>query len=367
MPSDDFDYIVGGYLCATQLHTGRGGSTVWRGHGQEGEVLIKITPIPVDPEVRAILLARCDIETKCGQSLNGRPHIRRLLRHGRDDNAKMFNSPRGVVFQVFEYVPYGTLRTRLGRGVLGASELKALARSVCCGLAWAHCELVSHRDVKPENILIPDGDCRLALLADFGIALIEGGTRLTTYRSPGTPRYMAPEQFGEPAAGSGSADQYSTALVLWEAATHIVPWGEGTERRIHESRQRGESLPELEVEGITAPHLRACLGKALSPDPSGRFKDMNALFRDIASAGKQDGLWDREAARSVREVLESLHAGHLEVIDKRERGGALWVVGGEDLADLMVSVGLLGVDFRFAPEGGGSTKRRPAWWTADRR
>jgi curved DNA-binding protein CbpA len=53
----------------------------------------------------------------------------------------------------------------------------------------------------------------------------------------------------------------------------------------------------------------------------------------------------------------------LEVIDKRAKGGALWVVGGQELVPTMERLRQEGFAFEFAPAGGRATKHRPAWWS----
>jgi hypothetical protein len=53
----------------------------------------------------------------------------------------------------------------------------------------------------------------------------------------------------------------------------------------------------------------------------------------------------------------------LEVVDKRASGGALWVVGGEELAPLMEELKAKGIAFSLAPQGGRASRHRSAWFT----
>src|SRR5204863_5834329 len=93
-------------------------------------------------------------------------------------------------------------------------------REVADALGYVHRRGIVHRDVKPANILL-DEDSGRALLADFGVAHVEG-TADTSLTQPGvtigTPGYMAPEQI---AGGrvDGRADLYSLAAVAFEALT----------------------------------------------------------------------------------------------------------------------------------------------------
>ena len=124
----------------------------------------------------------------------------------------------GFLFYVMPRVEGESLRARLERErQLPVDEAVRIATSVAQALAYAHRQGIIHRDVKPENILLHDGE---PLVADFGIALAvaqAGGGRVTeTGLSLGTPHYMSPEQAtGERSLGPGT-DVYALGCVLYE-------------------------------------------------------------------------------------------------------------------------------------------------------
>jgi len=62
-------------------------------------------------------------------------------------------------------------------------------------------------------------------------------------------------------------------------------------------------------------------------------------------------------------LVEYFRSRGLEVIDKRPSGGALWIVGGLELMNLLRQLADQGTTFRFAAKGGQATRERPAWWT----
>ncbi|NIU75879.1 MAG: protein kinase, partial [Gammaproteobacteria bacterium] len=102
-------------------------------------------------------------------------------------------------------------------GPLSVDESLRIARDVAEALDYAHRAGVVHRDIKPGNILISDGQ---AIVTDFGIArAVQWGAEhaLTpTGTVVGTLLYMSPEQLGERREIDGRSDIYSLGCVLYE-------------------------------------------------------------------------------------------------------------------------------------------------------
>lgn len=129
----------------------------------------------------------------------------------------------GNAFLVMELVDGTDLRSRLHDGPLPPHEVAVIGQHLADALSYVHAKGVVHRDIKPGNILLPeqsaDDTGPQAKLADFGIARIVDGTRLTaTGQVLGTASYFAPEQ----AIGNGvspASDIYSLGLVLLECLT----------------------------------------------------------------------------------------------------------------------------------------------------
>jgi hypothetical protein len=136
------------------------------------------------------------------------PGLVRLLDAGTED---------GQAHLVMDLVHGPSLAQRLADGCLPVPDVVALGSSLADALAYIHAEEITHRDVKPANVLLdPAYGPRLA---DFGIARLVDSTRVTaTDAVVGTAAYMAPEQLRCAAVGP-AADVYALGLVLLEAAT----------------------------------------------------------------------------------------------------------------------------------------------------
>ena len=125
-------------------------------------------------------------------------------------------------YLVMQLVPGRTLQARLIEGPLPVPTVLDLGQRLADALAHVHGRGVVHRDIKPSNVFLDETD--QPFLGDFGIALLVGQTRLTSYREIiGTPAYLAPEQVRGNVIGP-AADIYALGLVLIECLTGEVEY-----------------------------------------------------------------------------------------------------------------------------------------------
>src|SRR5262245_32905850 len=166
---------------------------------------------------------------------------------------------------VMEYFPSRTLADIIREdGALPPDRAGHIAAQVADALADAHKLGIMHRDVKPGNILVGDGDH--AKLSDFGIARAELDATLTqTGMMTGTPAYFAPEL----ATGDDptpASDVWALGATIYAAVEGDPPYGtQGNPLQLL-SRIVQEPVPRPDNAGPLLP----ILGEMLSKDPRSR-------------------------------------------------------------------------------------------------
>lgn len=205
---------------------------------------------------------------------------------------------------VMEYVDGVTLkdfleRVRMGEAHLTWRESVSIASQVLDALAKIHAQGIVHRDVKPANIMLVQGDtgAYTAKLMDFGIARlmnpVDGATMLTRAGStgPGTPIYMAPEQIAGTQFGplSPATDVYAMGVVVYQMLCGKPPF-QGTITDIFHGHL---NVPAPDVVGAldtSYPEaLNEVIHKALAKHPSERFATASEFRYCLRRVAKSRG------------------------------------------------------------------------------
>jgi eukaryotic-like serine/threonine-protein kinase len=182
-------------------------------------------------------------------------------------------------YLISELVRGETLSQLIADDALEDEQLLQIGVTLARALSHAHARGVIHRDVKPQNVLVPrgteagsqapDGPLAVAKLTDFGGASLVDQDALTrTGDVLGTLAYMAPEQC-EGAAVDERTDLYALALVLYEGLSGANPVRGPTPAAT--ARRIGRPLPPLERSRRDLPRsLTRALDAALAPAPAQR-------------------------------------------------------------------------------------------------
>ena len=130
-----------------------------------------------------------------------------------------------AVYIVMEYVQAPTLEEIVDQqGPLPAARVATMGLGILNAVMAAHTMGIVHRDIKPGNVLVRDGD--RVKLTDFGIALAAEDTRLTRSGVIGTQPYLAPECFD---GGQGAAaDLWALGATLFHAVAGRSPFERDT-------------------------------------------------------------------------------------------------------------------------------------------
>ena len=174
-------------------------------------------------------------------------------------------------YLIFELLRGSTLHARLRQGRMPSAEALGMAIEIAWALEHAHGAGVIHRDLKPANIFLCNSGTVKVL--DFGIAHVLGGSGVS---APGTPAYMAPEQWRR-APQDARVDVFAAAAILSESVTGRLPYRARAE---WSSVLDAGAVPDVD-EALATPPLRALLVTALSPDPAQRPRDGGAWLAEL--------------------------------------------------------------------------------------
>jgi serine/threonine protein kinase len=244
-------------------------------------VAIKILPDHLAD--RADLRDRFEREARSIASLN-HPHICTIYDVGRQDE---------IDYLVMEYLEGETLAQRLLKGPLASEQVLQYAIQIADALDKAHRKGITHRDLKPGNIMLTKSGAKLL---DFGLAKLTQPvvlsdatlTALPTFRHSitgegsiiGTLQYMAPEQV-EGKEVDARTDIFAFGAVVYEMATGKKAFEGKSQASLLAKILETEPPPMSSLQPMTPPALERVVKSCLAKDPDERWQSAADLAREL--------------------------------------------------------------------------------------
>jgi eukaryotic-like serine/threonine-protein kinase len=255
---------------------------------------VAIKVLPTHLAGRAELRERFEREAKTIASLN-HPHICTLYDTGHQDE---------VDFLVMEYLEGETLAQRLQKGSLPIQQVLQYAIEIADALDKAHRKGITHRDLKPGNIMLTKSGTKLL---DFGLAKLTQevspatpDSQLPTMRGAitgegtilGTLQYMAPEQV-EAKEVDARTDIFAFGAVVYEMATGKRAFEGKTSASVMAKILEVDPPSISSLQPMTPPHLDRVVKTCMTKDPDERWQTASDLCRElrwISDGGSQVGI-----------------------------------------------------------------------------
>src|SRR6185369_492305 len=210
------------------------------------------------------------------------PHICAIFDVGRADD---------VEYLVMEYLEGETLADRIARGPLPLSQLLRFATEIAEALGHAHRAGITHRDLKPGNVMLTASGVKLL---DFGLARIEAPKIFSADSAPatvvnpitaegtivGTVLYMAPEQL-EGRAVDPRTDIFALGVIMYEMVTGQRPFAGSSALSIIAAVISSDPIPLRSLQPACPAALERIILTALEKNPEDRWQTAHDVARQL--------------------------------------------------------------------------------------
>ena len=352
----------GPYEIAAPLGAG-GMGEVYRARDARLNRTVAIKVLPDHLADRVELRERFEREARTIASLN-HPHICTLHDIGREG---------GTDYLVMEYVEGETLAARLRKGPLPVEQVLQYAIEIADALDKAHGKGITHRDLKPGNIMLTNSGAKLL---DFGLAKLKQEmtpanaqmSQLPTMNEPltaqgtivGTLQYMAPEQL-EGKDADARTDIFAFGVVVYEMATGKKAFEGKSQASLIAKILETDPAPISSLQPMTPAALDRVVKKCLAKEPGKRWQAASDLCDElkwIAEGGSQAGVAAPVVARRRNRermawaltgiaILFAALAGYLLLQPKKAESVVRFPV----LAPENTRFGPFGADLSLSPDG----------------
>jgi serine/threonine-protein kinase len=273
----------------TPLATGSSGEVFAareRGTGRDAAVKVMRSDLLGDE----VAVKRFEREAQATGSI-AHPNVVPVIAHGHH---------RGRPYLAMELLRGETLEARLARGPVPRAQCLVVVAQIAAALDAAHAAGVIHRDLKPDNVFLLEGDAVAVRVLDFGYAKLAdhlvGDANLTAANALlGTPLYMAPEQVQASREVDARADLWSLGVIAYELVVGRAPFPSTNVADLFvEILARPIPLPSA-IDPSLPRGLDAWSARALARPREERYPTATALAEALAVAARP-GRWPRALA-----------------------------------------------------------------------
>ncbi len=207
---------------------------------------------------------------------------------------------------VMEYVPGGTLEAFCApENLLPLDKIVEIIFKCTRALDFAHKLGVTHRDIKPGNLLYAASPTDVRI-SDFGLAL-NVGAETTQITGVGSPAYMSPQQIKEQPLDHRT-DIYSLGVVMHQLLTGALPFNAKNNFSMMYQITTVEPPPPSVHRKEVPPQLDAIVKKAMEKDLERRYQNWDELSFELAEVFRSQEIWRRSDEVADSEKFNTLRA-----------------------------------------------------------
>ncbi len=259
---------------------GEGGmGVVYRAHDTKLDRTVALKFLPAHAQPGEIEKERFIREAKAASALD-HPNVCTVYEIDESDD--------GTLFISMAYYEGESLQSRLKRGVVELPEALDIAIQLAKGLHRAHESKITHRDIKPGNIMITNrGEVKIV---DFGLAKLAGQAQFTKSGSTiGTAAYMSPEQVNNNDVDQRS-DIFSFGIVLYEMVTGKHPFQSDYFHAMMYAITNDNPQPVTEINPDLPEELEWIINKTIEKNPGSRYQTIHDVLLHLEAL--RDGTID---------------------------------------------------------------------------